>query len=159
MPHPACPTPTDTKQESRGDIGMSGACHQGLSRHLPTCPGAALCPHTQHTQCKLPGCPGTLQAQTHRPIFPDPSSESLVILAITLAMSCPHISTVFSAVETFLLNGVDPLPVEARERCCALIMVLIFCVLWWLTSWGPLLAGRDAPPRKLIPRDRKQLAC
>lgn len=61
---------------------MSGTCHQGLSRHLPTCPGAALGPHAQHTQRKLPGHPGT-----HRPIFPDPSSESLVVLAIT--WQCP----------------------------------------------------------------------
>lgn len=81
---------------------MSGACPHGLSRHLSTCPGAALCPHTQHTQRKLPGCPGTRQAQTHKTIFPDPSYESLIIPAITLAMSCLDISTVFSAVETSL---------------------------------------------------------
>lgn len=61
---------------------MSGTCHQGLSRHLPTCPGAALGPHAQHTQRKLPGHPGT-----HRPIFPRPSSESLIVLAIT--WQCP----------------------------------------------------------------------
>lgn len=95
---------------------------------------------TPSTQRKLPGHPGT-----HRLIFPDPSSESLIVLAITQRVLQWHTSALDSQLWRLSLKWSESFACGSREWCCASITVLTFCALWWLTSWGALLAGRDAP--------------